>query len=67
LLAIGASLLGLWYLVDHIHTRREFGTITELFEVTDAGFNLMVLLSGALLPLFVFSLRAPRVFPRLST
>jgi hypothetical protein len=48
LLAVCASLLGLWYLVDHIHTRWEFGTITELFEAADAGFNLLVLLAGAL-------------------
>jgi len=46
--AILASLLGLWYLLHHIHTRWEFGNITELFEATDAGFNLLVLLAGAL-------------------
>ena len=32
LTAIGLGLLGLWYLVDHIHARWEFGTITELFR-----------------------------------
>ncbi len=32
----------------HVHTRWEFGTITELFEATDAGFNLLVILAGAL-------------------
>jgi len=46
--AILASLIGLWYLVHHIHARWEFGTIAEVFEATDAGFNLMVLLAGAL-------------------
>ena len=44
--AIGLSLLGLWYLTDHIHARWEFGTITELFEATDAGFNLLVILAA---------------------
>src|SRR5208282_2474159 len=38
----------LWYLLYHIHTRWEFGTITEVFEAADAGFNLLVLLAGAL-------------------
>ena len=47
-LAILASLAGIWYLARHIHTRWEFGTITELFEATDAGFNLVVILGGAL-------------------
>ena len=47
-LAIGLALLGLWYLVRHIHTRWEFGTIGELFGVLTAGFNLLVLLAGAL-------------------
>ena len=40
--------LGVRYLVDHIHARCKFGTITELFEATDAGFNLVVILAGAL-------------------
>ena len=48
LLAIGASFSGLWYLVDHIHARWEFGTIPEVFESADAGFNLLLLLAGAL-------------------
>ena len=47
-MAIGMAALGLWYLAKHIHARWEFGTITELFEATDAGFNLLVLLAGAL-------------------
>ncbi len=47
-LAIALALVGLWYLARHIHTRWEFGTITEVFEALNAGFNLMVLLVGAL-------------------
>ena len=47
-LAITLAFLGLWYLARHIHTRWEFSTITELFEALNAGFNLMVLLVGAL-------------------
>lgn len=46
--AIVGTLLGLWYLLYHLHTRWEFSTITEFFEFTDAGFNLLVLLAGAL-------------------
>ena len=60
LLAIGSSLLGLWYLVGHIHTRWEFGTITEVFESTDAGFNLLILLAGALWFLITLEGRAKR-------
>lgn len=47
-LAIGLALLGLWYLARHIHTRWEFGTVGELFGALTAGFNLLVLLAGAL-------------------
>jgi hypothetical protein len=47
-LAIAVALVGLWYLVRHIHTRWEFGTIGELFGALTAGFNLLVLLAGAL-------------------
>ena len=46
--AIGSCLLGLWYLLHHTRTRWEFNTVTELFEATDAGFNLLVVLAGAL-------------------
>jgi hypothetical protein len=60
LLAVSASLLALWYLADHIHTRWEFGTITELFEATDAGFNLLVLLAGALWFLITIEARIKR-------
>ncbi len=48
LIAIGAGVVGLWYLAKHIQTRWEFGTITDVFEAADAGFNLVVLLAGAL-------------------
>jgi hypothetical protein len=47
-LAIIACLAALWYLVRHIHARWEFGTVTELFDATDAGFNLLVILGGVL-------------------
>ena len=47
-LAIGLALVGLWYLARHIHARWEFGTIGELFGALTAGFNLLVLLAGAL-------------------
>jgi hypothetical protein len=60
LLAISASLLALWFLLDHIHTRWEFGTITEVFEAADAGFNLLVLLAGALWFLVTFENRIKR-------
>jgi hypothetical protein len=47
-LAIGLALVGLWYLARHIHTRWEFGTVGDLFGALTAGFNLVVLLAGAL-------------------
>ena len=48
ILAVCGTLLGVWYLARHIHAQWEFGTITEVFEATDAGFNLLVILAGAL-------------------
>jgi hypothetical protein len=48
ILAVCGTLIGLWYLARHIHARWDFGTITEVFEATDAGFNLLVILAGAL-------------------
>jgi hypothetical protein len=60
LLAIGASLSGLWYLVVHIHARWEFGTIPEVFESADAGFNLVLLLAGALWFLITLEARVKR-------
>ena len=47
-LAISLALVGLWYLARHLHARWEFGTIGELFGALTAGFNLLVLLAGAL-------------------
>jgi hypothetical protein len=47
-LAIGLAVVGLWYLARHLHARWEFGTIGELFGALTAGFNLLVLLAGAL-------------------
>jgi hypothetical protein len=47
-LAISLVLLGLWYLARHIHTRWEFGTINNVFDGLNTGFNLLVLLAGAL-------------------
>ena len=60
LVAVSASLLALWYLVGHIHTRWVFGTITEVFEAADAGFNLLILLAGALWFLITFENRIKR-------
>ncbi len=47
-LAIGVVLLLFWFLASHIHTKWEFGTIAEVFEGFHAGFELLVLLAGAL-------------------
>jgi hypothetical protein len=47
-LAISLALVGFWYLARHLHARWEFGTIGELFGALTAGFNLLVLLAGAL-------------------
>jgi hypothetical protein len=47
-LAIGLVFLGLWYLGRHIHARWEFGTINNIFDAINTGFNLLVLLAGAL-------------------
>jgi hypothetical protein len=47
-LAICLVLLGLWYLARHIHTSWDFGTINNLFDALNTGFNLLVLLAGAL-------------------
>jgi hypothetical protein len=46
--AIGLILLALWYLARHIHTKWEFGSISDVFDGMDAGFNLLVLLAGVL-------------------
>jgi hypothetical protein len=59
-LAAATSLIGLVYLASHIHARWEFGTITELFEAADAGFNLVVILAGALWFLITLEARIKR-------
>ncbi len=60
ILAVCGTLLGLWYLARHIHARWEFGTITEVFEATDAGFNLLVILAGALWSFLTLEARIKR-------
>jgi hypothetical protein len=47
-LAIGLVLLGLWFLARHIHARWEFATMNNVFDAFNTGFNLLVLLAGAL-------------------
>ena len=52
-LASALGVWGLWYIAGHIQThlidsKMEFGTITDLFEATDAAFNILVALAGAL-------------------
>ena len=47
------GILGIWYFIDRIQThlidaKMEFGTVTDLFESADAGFNILVALAGAL-------------------
>jgi hypothetical protein len=61
--ALGVS--GLWYIADHIQTHLvdahlEFGTITDLFESADAGFNILVALAGALWFLITMEARVKR-------
>ena len=46
--AVVAVLLALWYLARHIHARWEFGTITEAFDGVHAGFELLLMLAGAI-------------------
>ena len=48
LLAIVASTLLFGIIIFHVHARWEFSTITEVVEATDAGFNLLAILVGAL-------------------
>jgi hypothetical protein len=47
-LAIGLVLLALWYLASHIHARWELNTFNDVLNTVNAGFNLLVLLAGAL-------------------
>jgi hypothetical protein len=59
-LATVVSLLGLFFLVRHIHTRWEFGTITEVFESADAGVNILIVLAGGLWFLITLEARVRR-------
>ncbi|MFZ4699415.1 MAG: hypothetical protein ACOYMG_05150, partial [Candidatus Methylumidiphilus sp.] len=59
------GLLGLWYFVGRIQThlinaKMEFGTVTDLFEAADAGFNILVALAGALWFLVTLEARVKR-------
>jgi hypothetical protein len=47
-LAIILVLVGLWYLGRNIHARWELNTINNVFDALNTGFNLLVLLAGAL-------------------
>jgi hypothetical protein len=47
-LAIAVVFLSLGYLARHIHARWEFGTMNNIFDAINTGFNLLVLLTGAL-------------------
>jgi hypothetical protein len=47
-LAISMVLLGLTYLALHIHARWELSTVNNVFDAVNTGFNLLVLLAGAL-------------------
>jgi hypothetical protein len=60
ILAVCGTLLGLWFLARHIHARWEFGTIAQVFEATDAGFNLLVILAGVLWSFLTLEARIKR-------
>ena len=47
-LAISLVLVALWYLGRHIHAKWEFATINNVFDALNTGFNLLLLLAGAL-------------------
>lgn len=55
-LAILAAVFFPVWALNHIDTSWKFETVTDLFEALDAGFNLIVLLAGALW--FLYSLEA---------
>jgi hypothetical protein len=59
-LAAVLGLLGMSYLIHHLKTRWEFGTISEFVEGTDAGFNLILILAGALWSLLTLESRIKR-------
>jgi hypothetical protein len=59
-LAIGVVFVGLWFLARHIHARWEFGTMNNVFDAINTGFNLLVLLAGALWFLVTIEARIKR-------
>jgi hypothetical protein len=59
-LAIGLLLLGLWYLAGHIHAKWELSTFNDVLGAVNTGFNLVVLLAGALWFCATFEARIKR-------
>jgi hypothetical protein len=64
-LAGALGFLGLWFFIGRIQThlidaKMEFGTVTDLFESADAGFNILVALAGALWFLVTLEARVKR-------
>jgi hypothetical protein len=59
-LAILAAVLFPIWALNNIHTSWKFETVTDLFEALDAGFNLIVLLAGALWFLYSFEATSRR-------
>jgi hypothetical protein len=58
--AIGLVLLALWFLGRHIHAKWEFSTINNVFDAINTGFNLLLLLAGALWFLLTLEARLKR-------
>jgi hypothetical protein len=59
-LAIGLVLLGLWYLASHIHAKWGLSTVNDVMGAVNTGFNLLVLLAGALWFLATLEVRIKR-------
>jgi hypothetical protein len=59
-LAILAAVLFPIWALNHVNTSWKFETVTDLFEALDAGFNLIVLLAGALWFLYSFEANSKR-------
>jgi hypothetical protein len=60
LLAVAGGIAAPLYLLGHLSAKWEFETVTDLFEAADAGFNLILLLAGALWFLFTLESRIKR-------
>lgn len=60
LLAVAIGIAAPLYLLGLLHVKWEFETVTDLFEAADAGFNLILLLAGALWFLFTLESRIKR-------